>query len=195
MFERFTGGARAAVVTAQEVARALRSEQIDTRHLLVALLEDGGHLVDGVRVDPAPLREAVAGTGVAPDHVVARARAAIAAGDVLDGEALASLGIDLDTVRARADEVFGAGALDAAARRRRRGTRGHVPFTGDAKKALELALREALRLQDKSIGPRHLLLGLLRADCPGGRVLADAAHEAGVDLPALRTAVEAADAA
>jgi hypothetical protein len=38
----------------------------------------------------------------------------------------------------------------------------HIPFAADAKKVLDLALREALRMQDAHIGPEHILLGLLR---------------------------------
>jgi len=39
-----------------------------------------------------------------------------------------------------------------------------LPFTPEAKKVLELSLREALRLGHKYIGTEHLLLGLLRSD-------------------------------
>jgi hypothetical protein len=38
---------------------------------------------------------------------------------VLDAEALASIGIDLDEVRRRVDEAFGEGALDRTRARRR----------------------------------------------------------------------------
>jgi ATP-dependent Clp protease ATP-binding subunit ClpA len=38
---------------------------------------------------------------------------------------------------------------------------GHVPFDSQAKKALELALREALALGHNYIGTEHILLGLL----------------------------------
>src|SRR5690606_34310293 len=39
---------------------------------------------------------------------------------------------------------------------------GHIPFTPRAKKVLELALREALRLKVNYIGTEHILLGLVR---------------------------------
>jgi len=39
---------------------------------------------------------------------------------------------------------------------------GHIPFTPRSKKALELALREALQLGHNYIGTEHLLLGILR---------------------------------
>jgi Clp amino terminal domain, pathogenicity island component len=71
-------------------------------------------------------------------------------------------------------EVPGAGALgktyeEARARvvekvgergRRHRG-RGHLRFTPAAKRALELALREARHLKDDHVGAEHIVLGLL----------------------------------
>lgn len=45
----------------------------------------------------------------------------------LDREALASLGIDLDAVRERAEAVFGPGALDSAGH-----GPGRIPFSRDA---------------------------------------------------------------
>ncbi|MGH3290859.1 MAG: Clp protease N-terminal domain-containing protein [Trebonia sp.] len=39
--------------------------------------------------------------------------------------------------------------------------RGHIPFTPRAKKTLEIALREAVALQDSSIGAEHITLALL----------------------------------
>lgn len=38
----------------------------------------------------------------------------------------------------------------------------HVSFASDAKKVLELALREAFRMQSGHIGPEHILLAVLR---------------------------------
>jgi ATP-dependent Clp protease ATP-binding subunit ClpA len=43
-------------------------------------------------------------------------------------------------------------------------SRGQLPFTPRAKKTLELALREALSLGHRQIGPEHVLLGLLRVE-------------------------------
>ena len=40
--------------------------------------------------------------------------------------------------------------------------RGHIPFTPRAKKTLDLALREALKLQHNYIGTEHILLALVR---------------------------------
>jgi ATP-dependent Clp protease ATP-binding subunit ClpC len=41
---------------------------------------------------------------------------------------------------------------------------GHIPFTPQAKKALELSLRESMQLGDDYIGTEHLLLGLAREE-------------------------------
>lgn len=179
MFETFTKEARGAVVAAQAVARDLRSGSIDARHVLVALAEGGG-----------PAADALSAAGVEPARLARALRERIAAGDVLDGEALAALGVDLDAVRARADAVFGEGALDRAATARRRGPRGHIPFTSDAKKALELSLREAIRLERKGIDGGMLLLGVLRGGGPALEALEHVAADAGTDAAAVRAAVE-----
>lgn len=170
MFERFTSQARAVVVGAQQVARDTGSRSIDTRHLLVVLTEEQG-----------PVQRALREVGADVEALAARSRADLRAGG-LDGDALAALGIDLDAVRRQADAVFGAGALERAAR----APGGHIPFAPDAKKSLELALREAIRLKHKGIDAGHLLLGILRADSPGRALL----ERAGVDTDVLRTALE-----
>jgi hypothetical protein len=124
---------------------------------------------------------------VDPPGLAARLRDDVRAGG-LDAAALASLGVDLEAVRARADAVFGDGALD---RGTGRGRRGHIPFTPDAKKALELALRETVRLGSSAIDGAHLLLGLLRATgSPAEVLLRTTLAEAGADGPGLRVALE-----
>lgn len=170
MFERFTREARTAVVGAQQVARDVGSRHVDTTHLLVALLEQDG-----------PAARAVDALGVDRAALASRARADLRSGG-LDADALAGLGIDLDAVRRQADAVFGRGALERAGR----SPSGHIPFTPDAKKSLELALREAVRLKQSSIRGSHLLLGILRADCPARALL----ERSGVDTPALRDRLE-----
>jgi ATP-dependent Clp protease ATP-binding subunit ClpA len=170
MFERFSKEARAAVVGAQQVARDTGSRSIDTRHLLVALLER-----------PGPAYRALRESGADVEAIAAKARVDLRTGG-LDGDALAGLGIDLDVVRRQTDAIFGNGALDRAGR----APRGHIPFTPDSKKALELALREAIRLKQKNIHSGHLMLGILRGECPGRALLVTA----GVDTSALRPALE-----
>jgi ATP-dependent Clp protease ATP-binding subunit ClpA len=176
MFERFTKDARAVVTGAQELARENGSRSLDTRHVVVAMLDR-----------PGPVRRALRATGCDTDALAAAGRSALRAGG-LDADALAALGIDLDAVRRQADAVFGEGALERAARRP---TSGHLPVAPDAKKALQLALREAIRLQDRRIEDTHLMLGVLRAACPGRALLTDA----GVETDALRAALEGRAAA
>jgi ATP-dependent Clp protease ATP-binding subunit ClpC len=90
---------------------------------------------------------------------------------------LESLGIGLDVVRQRVQEIIGRGSQAPS---------GHIPFTREAKKALELSLREAAQLGHQYIGTEHLLLGLIReGDSVAGRVLT----ELGADLDGARQQV------
>ncbi len=66
---------------------------------------------------------------------------------------LESLGISLDTARQRVEEAVSRGASTPS---------GHIPFTPQAKKVLELALVEARLLGHDYIGTEHILLGLIR---------------------------------
>lgn len=177
MFERFSSDARTAVVGAQAVARRRGATSIATVHLLVALAEQPGGVGERALA-------AVGVTGATFERL-----AVAEGGEPLDAEALASLGIDLDTVRARADAAFGEGALERAGRRPRR---GHLPFTKAAKKALELSLREAVRAGSRSIDSGHVLLALLHEDGTTAHgTLVAALDHAGSDVAALRAALDA----
>lgn len=169
MFERFTTGARQSVVQAQEIARDLGDPRITPAHLLVALASTD---------DPAA--QALAAVGADRRTLLDRFDH-----DGLDPAALAAVGIDLDSVRRQADAVFGAGALDRADRRGARSP-GHLPFTRDAKKTLEIALREAIRLGHKRIEAGHILLAIIRLDDTDGHALL---RRCGVDPAALGTDV------
>ncbi|MBA2576781.1 MAG: Clp protease [Euzebyaceae bacterium] len=149
MFERFTAAARQVVVGAQEQARLLGHNHIGTEHLLLGLFGDSASVAARV----------LTGLGVERDHILEGVAEHIGPSQP-DAQALATLGIDLDEVRRKAEEAFGPGALG---RTRRRGkVTGHVPFTPRAKKVLELSLRESLRMKHRWIGPEHVLLALLR---------------------------------
>ena len=125
MLERFSGDARTVVVHAQRHARRLGHRYIGCEHLLLAL----------VGIDQpasAVLRE----RGLTPDRVeeeIVR-RAGIGAGAGLfadlDRDALASIGIDLDAVRARIDASFGPDALTRADRAVRQRDRRSGPARG-----------------------------------------------------------------
>jgi ATP-dependent Clp protease ATP-binding subunit ClpA len=66
---------------------------------------------------------------------------------------LGSLEITVDKVRDQIGQIVGYGE---------EATMGQIPFTPRAKKVLELALREALRIGHNYIGTEHILLGLVR---------------------------------
>ena len=171
MFERFTKRARTVVVHAQEIARERRSEAIGSEHLLLGLfaVPDGlaATILSRLQVDRADVE------------------ADLVRGGPFDAGGLATLGIDLEEVRRQAEETFGPGALDRTRAARGHWRGGHIPFERDAKKALELALRESVRLGHGFIGTEHLLLGLLHE----GRVR-DVLVARGVGLDGTRALVE-----
>ncbi|GAA3940048.1 Clp protease N-terminal domain-containing protein [Actinomadura viridis] len=171
MFERFTKEARGAVIGAQQEARALSSRTIGTEHLLLALLDGEG-----------PAAEALRGQGLRAGPLRATVARRSGTGD-LDADALRTLGIDLDAVRRAAEDSFGEGALDAPAGRFRK---GHIPFTAESKKALELSLRHAVRLKHQRLGTGHILLGVLH---DGGSEAARVLGAEGVDLASVRAEV------
>jgi ATP-dependent Clp protease ATP-binding subunit ClpA len=186
MFERFTGDARNTVVQAQEHARRLGHRYIGCEHLLLAAAATG-----------EPASAALREHGVTPQAVETQIVRLVGLGhaadlfSALDRAALASIGIDLDAVRARIEAAFGPGALARAGpgtcRKGRPAVRskplarlrkprragpdqpvspgghitGHIPFTPRAKKSLELSLREAKARHDNYIGVEHLTLALV----------------------------------
>ncbi|HEX7804552.1 MAG TPA: Clp protease N-terminal domain-containing protein [Cellulomonas sp.] len=173
MFERFTEGARAVVSDAVAEAGALGHDPVGAQHLLLGLLKPG--VGAGYQV----LHEA----GLQTDAVREAVRRRTVRGDALtsdDAEALRTVGIDLDVVLARLAESFGPDLVPES-----RARRGRTRLSPSAKKALQLALREAIWLKSRSIGSEHLLLGLLR--CDDGDVNAVLA-EVGVTSDALRGA-------
>ena len=98
-------------------------------------------------------------------------------GDGYAARALESLGISLDAVRQQVEEIIGQGQQAPS---------GPVPFTPRAKKVLELSLRESVHLGHNSIGPEHILLGMLRE---GDGVAAQVLVALGADLNRVRQQV------
>lgn len=150
MFEHFSGTARAVVIEAQEQARTLGDSEVTADHLLLGVLASGDNpavrVLHRLGIDAAAVARHAQGLGGA------------------DAQALEAIGINLGAIRERAEASFGSGALDQPRRgpglfKGRRG--GHIPFTSSAKDALTQSLRETLALGAKSIGPEHLLLGML----------------------------------
>jgi ATP-dependent Clp protease ATP-binding subunit ClpA len=181
MFERFTHPARQVVVLAQAEARRLDHTRIGTEHLLLGLLVEG-HGIAARALANLGLQEE------ATRHAIVEAVDAASPTEP-DPKALKAIGIDLDAVRRKVEETFGPGALDRVSCRKagRRGSRiSHIPLTSGAKKALELTLREALRLGDRHLDTEHILLGLLRE---GDGIAAQLLRRAGIDLPIAQAKV------
>jgi hypothetical protein len=88
--------------------------------------------------------------------------------------ALGSLGLTLEAARARIEQTVGRGKEPPSAQ---------IPFTPRAKKVLELALREALRLNHNHIGTEHILLGLL---AEGEGLATETLVQLGLDPGAVR---------
>ncbi len=117
--------------------------------------------------------------GAPPDRILAevesrRDRYVDGLGDE-DAAALATIGIDLEEVLRRVEPEPGE-------ERQRVRTR----FSREAKKVLELSLREALALQHSYIGTEHILLGLVREGDP---LVHDALTALGITQKGLRAAV------
>jgi ATP-dependent Clp protease ATP-binding subunit ClpA len=160
MFERFTADARRTVVLAVEVAEEIGHDYVGAEHLLIALPGTGPNIATDALIacgfDPRRARLDLDRIEPPGGSDLSEAEAA----------ALRGIGVDLDEVRRRVEASFGPGALDRRRRwhgRRRTRVCG-LPFMPTAKQALELALREAIRLRHHRIGPEHVLLGLLRVN-------------------------------
>jgi ATP-dependent Clp protease ATP-binding subunit ClpC len=69
---------------------------------------------------------------------------------------LESLGVELESAQAQVEAIVGRGEKAPAS--------GQIPFTPEAKRALELSLREALGLGHNHIGTEHVLLGVIRVE-------------------------------
>ncbi|MDI6822498.1 MAG: ATP-dependent Clp protease ATP-binding subunit [Actinomycetota bacterium] len=91
--------------------------------------------------------------------------------------ALKAMGINLEDIRTQVEELTGEGSSLP---------RGHIPFTPRAKKALELALREALQMGHNYIGTEHILLGLIRE---GEGIAARVLFNLGADLERVRNEI------
>lgn len=189
MFERFTPDARSVVIGAQGHARRLGHRPIGTEHVLRSIVDIGGASA-----------AALAAAGITADTVEADLATRRGPGREADRRALATIGIDLDAVLAAIGDV----EPDLVPVRRRRPRwrrwtarrkptarpsvgRAHLPFSPRAKRCLELALREALRLKSHSITTEHLLLGILRE---GQGLACEILSQRGVVLSGLRDDVE-----
>jgi len=176
VFERFTDRARRVLVEAQAESAENLHGFLGTEHILIGLVRIGEGLAFDILsrhgVELEPLRQKVA-AGL--EEWVDPKRHELSHRD-----ALASIGIDLDSVRTSLENAFGPGALPDP--------HAAPPFTAKAKESLERALKRALMLRHRYIGTEHELLGLLEIrDGLACRALQDL----GVDLDHLDGAVVA----
>ena len=110
---------------------------------------------------------------IGPEHLLL----GLVQGDGIGARALGQLGVSLEQLRANVTGTV------ARAKTEHRGSK--VPFSPQAKKALEASLREALRLGHNYIGTEHLVLGTLRVVEDNG----EAVRLLGVDAEEVRTQV------
>jgi ATP-dependent Clp protease ATP-binding subunit ClpC len=96
-------------------------------------------------------------------------------GQGLACRALVSLGISLDALRSRVENMAGTGTAESPDR---------LPLTPEAKRVLELAFREALGLGHSHIGTEHILVALTQA----GGIATRAFQSLGVDEGKARRA-------
>ena len=157
------------LVSSQQRARSLGHNYVGTEHILLGLLErpDGTATI------------ALKRAGVSPDEVRDRLLEKTPRCETrLDPDALATLGIDLNQVRAQVEAAFGPGSLELGPTR-------CMGISPRAKLALALAVDEA---HAGPVNDDHVLIGLLSVeDSLATRVLADL----GVSVKDLRTAISA----
>ena len=136
-----------------EQARRLGHRYVGTEHVLLALIRNP----DG---NATPLLQQL---GVSTDTVEERlARWLPTSKPKIDPEALAALGIDLETVRERLEETFGPGALER--------TPACLGICPRLKMALAYAVDHAA---GHPVTDEHILLGMLSVpDCVAARVRA-----------------------
>jgi ATP-dependent Clp protease ATP-binding subunit ClpC len=134
IFNRFAREARTCVEAAVEEARMLGHDSVGDEDLLLGIL----------RSDEGVAAAALSSLGVTLEGAREESEEMLS-------DALSSIGISLEEVRRGAGDAFDMRIPDDR----------RIPFSPRAKKALEQALREAVRLRDNRIGTEHVLLGIL----------------------------------
>lgn len=134
IFNRFVREARGCVEAAVEEARALGHDSVGDEDLLLGIL----------RAEEGMAAEALFSLRVTLE-------AARKESERMTSDALSSVGVSLEDIRREAGNAF-----DMRIPEGRR-----IPFSPRAKRVLEGALGEAVRLRDNRIGTEHVLLGIL----------------------------------
>ena len=158
MFDIFTDAAKRAIVLGQDEAIMLGHDFIAAEHLLLGLAGTGDGLAGQVLAEQGATPEQA--RGVTVELLTADGLTAASAAEPV--EALATIGIDVDDVRRRADETFGHGKFVFP----------RPAYISEAKRAIERSVGEAQALGHDYVGTEHMLLGLLGADdAPGPRLV------------------------
>lgn len=97
-------------------------------------------------------------------------------GEGVAAKALASLGLEVNSVRAQVEAILGTGEEQVS----------DIGYTPRAKKVIELAMEEALRLGHNYVGTEHILLGLIRE---GEGIAAQVLSGMGIDINLMRQRV------
>jgi ATP-dependent Clp protease ATP-binding subunit ClpC len=134
-FNRFTVEARRCVEASIEEARRLGHDSVEDEDLLLGVLA----------ADAGIAAEALDSLGVSLE-------AARGAAEEVFTDTLASVGISFDEIRQQTGERF----------EMRNSSPGRLPFSPQAKKALQMSLLEAMHLGDTKITGEHILRGALR---------------------------------
>ncbi|MDQ3912548.1 MAG: hypothetical protein M3305_12425 [Actinomycetota bacterium] len=134
IFNRFARETRRCVEAAVEEARMLGHDSVGDEDLLLGML----------RADEGVATEALSSLGVTLEGVREESEGMLS-------DALSSIGISLEEVHREAGDAFDMRIPDNR----------RIPFSPRAKKVLERALREAVRLRDNRLRTEHVLLGIL----------------------------------
>ena len=137
IFNRFAREARSSVEAAVAEARMLGHDSIGDEDLLLGILRADNGIAAGT----------LSSLGVTLED--ARQESERMASD-----ALSSVGISLDEILTEAGDAFEWSLPDDR----------RIPFSTRAKKVMERALREAVRLRDSYLGTGHVLLAILRCE-------------------------------
>lgn len=177
MFERFTKEVREIVVEARRGAIEQNAREINSVHLLAALLCFPGSVAGRL----------LAGFGVSLDDVAAEADRVRRRGGIseTDAAALGELGIDVDRIIDRIEQVHGPNAMAGVP-----AVPGHlqrIRMADDSKRALEAGLREVIALGGRHIGSEHILLALTARPGPAADILT----RFDVDCPRIREVLSA----
>jgi hypothetical protein len=225
MFQRLSHGARAVLAQAEREARGLSHPFVGTEHLLLAMLATQQFpAADAAVRPPAAVTEAsrpqsgavevphepgvgafamLTSVGLGYDLVREDVVRLGTRGEGLgpaDADALQAIGIDIEVVRARVEEMFGVGALDPPLPPRRHGVLGlrrrlRAPegptgrrlFTARMRRVIQFCVREAEKREYRLITTELLLLGIIRE---GRGLAARVLTGRGVDLVDLGARIE-----